>query len=150
MEYDVVVRNGVVVDGSGAPRYRADVAIKDRKIAALIDADAASASAKRAIDATGMAIAPGFIDMRSNSDWVLPIADHAQIPKAISASRSDHVRRHNPKNCAKFSPRRDLLVRRRHLAASIFRPRIAEYDETTRGQRIAEVHVLLRGRHAGS
>ena len=82
MEYDVVVRNGVVVDGSGAPRYRADVAIKDRKIAALIDpADAASASAAREIDATGLAIAPGFIDMHSHSDWVVPIADHGKILK---------------------------------------------------------------------
>ena len=82
MEYDVVVRNGVVVDGSGAPRYRADVAIKDRKIAALIDpADAASASGAREIDATGLAIAPGFIDLHSHSDWVLPIADHGQILK---------------------------------------------------------------------
>ncbi len=82
MEYDVLVRNGVVVDGSGAARFRADVAIKDRKIAALIDpADAASASAPREIDATGLAIAPGFIDLHSHSDWVLPIADHGQILK---------------------------------------------------------------------
>ncbi len=82
MEYDVVVRNGVVVDGSGAPRFRGDVAIKDRKIAALIDpADAASASAAREIDATGLAIAPGFIDMHSHSDWVVPVADHGKILK---------------------------------------------------------------------
>jgi N-acyl-D-amino-acid deacylase len=82
MEYDVVVRNGVVVDGSGAPRYRGDVAIKDRKIAALIDpGDAASASAAREIDATGLAIAPGFIDMHSHSDWVVPVADHGKILK---------------------------------------------------------------------
>src|SRR5271170_4708781 len=82
MEYDVIVRNGVVVDGSGAPRFRADVALKDRKIAALIDpADAASASAAREIDATGLAIAPGFIDLHSHSDWVLPIADHGKILK---------------------------------------------------------------------
>ncbi|MGO8803058.1 N-acyl-D-amino-acid deacylase family protein [Candidatus Binatus sp.] len=82
MEYDVVVLNGVVVDGSGAPRFRGDVAIKDRKIAALIDpADAASASAAREIDATGLAIAPGFIDMHSHSDWVVPVADHGKILK---------------------------------------------------------------------
>ena len=82
MEYDVVVRNAVVVDGSGAPRFRADVALKDRKIAALIDpADAASASGAREIDATGLAVAPGFIDLHSHSDWVLPIADHGQILK---------------------------------------------------------------------
>ncbi len=82
MEYDLVVRGGVVVDGSGAPRFRAEVAIKDRKIAALIDpGDAASASAAREIDATGLAVAPGFIDLHSHSDWVLPIAEHGQILK---------------------------------------------------------------------
>jgi N-acyl-D-amino-acid deacylase len=82
MEYDLLIRNGVVFDGSGAPRYRADVAIKDHKIAALIEpADAASASGAREIDATGLAVAPGFIDLHSHSDWVLPIADHGQILK---------------------------------------------------------------------
>src|SRR5260221_5704926 len=82
MEYDVVVRNGVVVDGSGKPRFLADLALKDRKIAALIDpGDAASASAAREIDATGLAVAPGFIDLHSHSDWVLPVADHGQILK---------------------------------------------------------------------
>ena len=82
MEYDVVVRGGDVVDGSGAPRFRADVAIKDRKIAAVIDpADAASASGAREIDAAGLAIAPGFIDLHSHSDWVLPIQEHGQILK---------------------------------------------------------------------
>ena len=82
MEYDLLIRNGVVVDGSGAPRYRADVAIKDRKIAALIEpADGASASGACEIDATGLAVAPGFIDLHSHSDWVLPVADHGQILK---------------------------------------------------------------------
>lgn len=82
MEYDLLIRNGVVVDGSGAPRFRADLAIKDRKIAALIDpADAEAASAAREIDAAGLVIAPGFIDMHSHSDWVLPLADHGKILK---------------------------------------------------------------------
>jgi N-acyl-D-aspartate/D-glutamate deacylase len=82
MEYDLLVRNGGVVDGSGAERFRADVAIKDRKVAALISpADAASASAPREIDAAGLVIAPGFIDLHSHSDWVAPIPDHGQILK---------------------------------------------------------------------
>ncbi|HWN56911.1 MAG TPA: D-aminoacylase [Methylomirabilota bacterium] len=82
MEYDLLVRNGVVVDGSGAERFRADVGIKNRKIAAVISpADAASATAPREIDATGLVIAPGFIDLHSHSDWVLPIPDHGQILK---------------------------------------------------------------------
>jgi N-acyl-D-amino-acid deacylase len=82
MVYDVLTRGGVVVDGSGAPRFRADVAIKDRKIAALIDpADAASASGALEIDASGLVIAPGFIDLHSHSDWVLPIPEHGEILK---------------------------------------------------------------------
>jgi N-acyl-D-aspartate/D-glutamate deacylase len=59
MEYDLIVRNGVVVDGSGAERMRADVAIKDRKIAALISpADAASATVPGEIDARGPSSRP--------------------------------------------------------------------------------------------
>src|SRR5713101_5366452 len=82
MEFDLLVRNGVVVDGSGAERFRADVGIKNRKVASLISsADAASASAPREIDATGLVIAPGFIDLHSHSDWVAPIPDHGQILK---------------------------------------------------------------------
>ena len=82
MEFDLLVRNGVVVDGSGAERFRADVGIKNRKVAALISpADAPSATAPREIDATGLVIAPGFIDLHSHSDWVAPIPDHGQILK---------------------------------------------------------------------
>jgi N-acyl-D-aspartate/D-glutamate deacylase len=82
MEYDLIIRHGTVVDGSGAPRFRADVAVKDRKIAAVIaPGDAATASAPREIDATGLAVAPGFIDLHSHSDWVIPIPDHGKILK---------------------------------------------------------------------
>ena len=82
MEYDLIVRNGVVIDGSGKARFRADVGIKNRKVAALISlADAASATAPREIDATGLVIAPGFIDLHSHSDWVAPIPDHGEILK---------------------------------------------------------------------
>src|SRR4029077_12026602 len=82
MEYDLIVRNGVVVDGSGKARFRVEVGIKDRKVAALISpADAASATAQREIDATGLVIAPGFIDLHSHSDWVAPIPDHGEILK---------------------------------------------------------------------
>lgn len=82
MEYDLIIRNGTVVDGSGAPRFRADVALKDRKIAAVIaPGDAATASAPREIDVTGLAVAPGFIDLHSHSDWMIPIPDHGKILK---------------------------------------------------------------------
>lgn len=60
-EYDLLIRNGRIVDGTGAPWYRADVAIRDGRIAAI--GRLAEARATRTIDATGLVVAPGFIDM---------------------------------------------------------------------------------------
>jgi N-acyl-D-amino-acid deacylase len=60
-EYDLLIRHGRIVDGTGAPWYRADVAIRDGSIAAI--GRLAKASATRTIDATGLVVAPGFIDM---------------------------------------------------------------------------------------
>lgn len=59
--YDVLLQGGKVVDGTGAPWYIADVAIADGKIAAMGKLD--PASAQRVIDASGLVVAPGFIDM---------------------------------------------------------------------------------------
>ena len=82
MEYDLFIRGGTLVDGSGASRKRADIAIKSGKIAALVDpADSAEVVAQRSIDATGLVVAPGFIDLHSHSDWVAPIPEHAAILK---------------------------------------------------------------------
>ena len=58
--YDIVIRGGTVVDGSGAPRYRADVAVKDGKIAKI--APSIQEEAGRVIDAAGKIVSPGFID----------------------------------------------------------------------------------------
>ncbi len=82
MEYDLIVRGGEVVDGSGGPRIRADLAIKDGRIADLIEpAHASGAQAPGEIDAAGLIVSPGFIDLHSHSDWVAPIAEHAAILK---------------------------------------------------------------------
>lgn len=59
--YDLLIRNGRIVDGTGAPWYRADVAISGGRIAAI--GRLAEARATRTIDATGLVVAPGFIDM---------------------------------------------------------------------------------------
>ncbi len=61
--YDVLIRNGDIYDGSGNPHYRADIAINADTIAAI--GDLAKAAGRTEIDATGMAIAPGFINMLS-------------------------------------------------------------------------------------
>ncbi|MEM9617263.1 MAG: D-aminoacylase [Pseudomonadota bacterium] len=63
IRYDLIIQNGVIYDGSGEPGYSGDVAILEDRIAAIGDLDAASAD--EIIDAEGMAVAPGFINMLS-------------------------------------------------------------------------------------
>lgn len=80
MEYDLLIRGGTVVDGSGAPRFRADVAVSGGRIEKLVEsAEASQVSAAREVDATGLVVAPGFIDPHSHSDWILPLAEHPEI-----------------------------------------------------------------------
>jgi N-acyl-D-amino-acid deacylase len=67
--YDLVIRNGKVVDGTGNPWFRADVAVRGGRIVAV--GRVAPGKAKREIDARGLVVAPGFIDMHSHSDYVL-------------------------------------------------------------------------------
>jgi N-acyl-D-amino-acid deacylase len=64
--FDVIVSGGTVYDGSGAAPRRADVGINGDRIAAV--GDLKSASAKTTVDATGLAVAPGFINMLSHSE----------------------------------------------------------------------------------
>lgn len=62
-EYDTVIRNGLIYDGNGGEPYKADIGIKGDTIAFI--GDLSSASAQLSIDAKGMAVAPGFINMLS-------------------------------------------------------------------------------------
>ncbi|HEX3123990.1 MAG TPA: D-aminoacylase [Rhodanobacteraceae bacterium] len=73
--YDVIIRNGHIVDGTGSPWYAADVAVKDGHIAAI--GGLANAKAARTIDARGMVVAPGFIDMLGQSELTLLVDPRA-------------------------------------------------------------------------
>jgi N-acyl-D-aspartate/D-glutamate deacylase len=65
MDYDLLIKNGRVVDGSGLPSYVADVGIKDGKIAAI---GRLQGTATRTIDADGLVASPGFIDHHTHMD----------------------------------------------------------------------------------
>jgi len=77
--YDLIIRNGRIIDGTGSPWYGADVAIRDGHIAAIGHLD--SATARQTIDAAGMVVAPGFIDMLGQSEESMLVNPH--LPSKI-------------------------------------------------------------------
>jgi len=76
-QYDTLIRNGRVVDGSGNPWYYADIGIVQDRIA-FIGTAAPDVTAKRTIDAKGLVVAPGFIDMLGQSEVSLLIDPRAE------------------------------------------------------------------------
>lgn len=75
-DYDLLIRGGRVVDGTGNPSYLADVALKDGRVAGM--GRLAGKTAKRVIDAKGMIVSPGFIDIHNHSDSTLLTDGNAQ------------------------------------------------------------------------
>ncbi|GGO82983.1 N-acyl-D-amino-acid deacylase family protein [Wenjunlia tyrosinilytica] len=68
---DLVFRDALVVDGSGGPSYRADVGVDGGRIAAIAREGSRRPSGRRSLDAGGLALCPGFIDMHAHSDLAL-------------------------------------------------------------------------------
>ncbi|MBQ1208676.1 MAG: amidohydrolase family protein, partial [Lachnospiraceae bacterium] len=83
--YDLIIKNGFIVDGTGMPSYRADIAIQGGKIVRI---GRGLSIAKAEIDATGLTVTPGFIDSHSHSDsTVLTYSDQLEkIEQGITTS----------------------------------------------------------------
>jgi len=79
VEFDLVIRNGRIIDGTGSPWYAGDIGIRDGRIAMI--GRLADAGAKRVVDAAGMVVAPGFIDMLGQSDLTILVNPH--LPSKI-------------------------------------------------------------------
>ncbi|MDX1493640.1 MAG: amidohydrolase family protein, partial [Longimicrobiales bacterium] len=74
--FDLLIRGGMVLDGSGNPAVRADVGVRDGRIAAV--GDLADASGERVVEARGLHVVPGFIDIHSHADRALYDGDARQ------------------------------------------------------------------------
>ena len=77
--FDIVIRNGHIIDGTGSPWYAADLGIRAGRVAAI--GRLSDASARRTIDARGMVVAPGFIDMLGQSEITILVNPH--LPSKI-------------------------------------------------------------------
>src|SRR5260370_13585515 len=72
--YDSVIYNGRIIDGTGSPWHSGDIAIKDGRIAAI--GKLAPSAGRQSIDANGMVVAPGFIDMLGQSELTILVNPH--------------------------------------------------------------------------
>jgi len=75
-DFDLLIRGGRIADGTGNPSYLGDVALKDGRVAAMGRLD--GKTAKRVIDAKGLIVSPGFIDIHNHSDSTLLTDGNAQ------------------------------------------------------------------------
>jgi dihydroorotase/N-acyl-D-amino-acid deacylase len=105
--YDLVIRNGHVIDGTGSPWYAADVGIRAGKIAAI--GRLADAPAKRTIDARGMVVAPGFIDMLGQSEITILVNPH--LPSKIFQGITTEITGEG----SSIAPLNDAIVKADHV-----------------------------------
>src|SRR5262252_9852337 len=76
MAYDILIRNSLLIDGTGSPGVAGDLAGADGRIAAI--GPRLDGTATRMIDARGLVVAPGFVDIKTHSDFTLPINPKAE------------------------------------------------------------------------
>jgi len=105
--YDIVIRNGHVVDGTGSPWYAGDLAIRGGRIEAIGRLE--SPSAKRVIDARGMVVAPGFIDMLGQSELTILVNPH--LPSKIYQGITTEVTGEG----ASIAPQSDAVLKADHV-----------------------------------
>jgi len=78
-----LIKNGIIVDGTNRPAFPGHLLTDSGRIAAVISKDEGLPDADTIIDVEGDVIAPGFIDMHSHSDWVMPRWDHPEAMKCL-------------------------------------------------------------------
>ena len=69
--YDLVIKNGLIVNGTGESPFHGDIAVKDGIIVAVVKTGEIDVDAGKEIDASGMVVTPGFIDIHTHYDLSL-------------------------------------------------------------------------------
>ena len=89
--YDTVIINGHIIDGTGSPWYSGDLGIRDGRI--IMIGNLAGATRKKTIDARGMVVAPGFIDMLGQSEITILVEPRlpSKIYQGITTEITDTV-----------------------------------------------------------
>ena len=73
---NIIIKKGEIIDGTGKPRYKADIALEKDKITSIGKIEAKDADS--VLDASGLVVAPGFVDIHSHSDYYLLIDQRAE------------------------------------------------------------------------
>ena len=126
LPYDLVIVNGRIVDGTGTPWYEGDVGVRgDRIVAVTPKGGLADAAAKERVDATGMVVSPGFIDIQSHSWHQLLFADGRVIGKISQGVTSEILG--EARTPAPTNARFDSLFTGGDAADSAYRARWAHF-----------------------
>lgn len=111
--FDVVITNGHIIDGTGSPWYAADLGIRSGRVAAI--GHLASAPAKQRIDAHGMVVAPGFIDMLGQSELTILVDPH--LPSKIYQGITTEVTGEG----GSVAPLNDAIIKADHVTYEHFK-----------------------------
>ncbi len=108
-DYDLIIRNAHIIDGTGNPWYAADVAVSGARLAAI--GDLREAHAKREIDAKGRIVAPGFIDMLGQSEASLLIDNRSlsKLSQGITTEITSEGGSIAPQNEKTIAPQKPFL-----------------------------------------
>jgi N-acyl-D-amino-acid deacylase len=132
--YDVVIRNGHIVDGTGSPWYQADIGIRAGKIAVIGRLE--GAAAKQTIDAHGLVVAPGFIDMLGQSE--LTILVDPRLPSKIYQGITTEITGEG----GSIAPLNDAIIKADHVTYE-------HYRITPTWRTFAEYYARLRKQGMG-
>jgi dihydroorotase/N-acyl-D-amino-acid deacylase len=132
--YDVVIRNGHIIDGTGSPWYQADIGVRGGKIAAIGRLE--GAAAKQTIDVHGMVVAPGFIDMLGQSE--LTILVDPRLPSKIFQGITTEITGEG----GSIAPLNDAIIKADHVTYE-------HYRITPTWRTFAEYYARLRKQGMG-